>query len=62
MEIRDNLVARIAEAECEGWLGQVEGVQTSLAGANDKHARIDRRSHNGATVDLGLPTLRNEER
>ena len=25
-EIRDDLVARIAEAECEGWLGEVEVV------------------------------------
>ena len=32
-EIRDNLIARIAEAEREGWLGEVEGLQISLAGA-----------------------------
>lgn len=43
-EIRDNLIARIAEAEREGWLGEVEGLQISLAGANDKLAQIDRRS------------------
>jgi hypothetical protein len=24
-EIRDNLIARIAEAEREGWLGEAEG-------------------------------------
>ena len=54
VEIRDNLIARIAEAEREGWLGEVEGLQISLAGANDKLAQIDRRSTPTA-VDLGLP-------
>ena len=34
-EIRDNLIARIAEAEREGWLGAVEGLHISLAGAHD---------------------------
>jgi len=33
VEIRDNLTARIAEAERECWLGEVEGLQVSLAGA-----------------------------
>ena len=42
VEIRDNLVARIEEAEREGWLGEVEGLQVSLAGAEDKLAQIDR--------------------
>jgi hypothetical protein len=32
VEIRDNLIARIAEAESEGWLGEVEGLRISLAG------------------------------
>ena len=45
LEIRDNLHARIAEAEREGWLGEVEGLQVSLAGAEDKLAQIDRRAH-----------------
>jgi integrase len=58
-EIRDNLIARIAEAEREGWLGEVEGLQVSLAGAEDKLAQIDRRSQNAATVDLGIPALSN---
>ena len=44
VEIRDNLAARIAEAEAEGWRGEVEGLQVSLAGAEDKLAQIDRRS------------------
>ena len=53
-EIRDNLIARIAEAEREGWLGEVEGLKVSLAGADDKLAQIDRRSRS-QPVDLGIP-------
>ncbi len=53
-EIRDNLIARIAEAEREGWLGEAEGLKISLAGAEDKLAQIGRRSR-GGPVDLGLP-------
>jgi hypothetical protein len=56
-EIRDNLTARIAEAKREGWLGEVEGLKISLAGANDKLAQIDRRSPAAATVDIGMPTF-----
>ena len=51
LEIRDNLEARIAEAHRKGWLGEIEGLQISLAGANDKLAQIDRRT----PVDLGMP-------
>jgi Phage integrase family len=58
-EIRDNLIARIAEAEHEGWLGEVEGLKISLAGAEDKLAQIDRRSQVRATVSLGMPGVRN---
>lgn len=55
VEIRDNLTARIAEAEREGWIGEIEGLQVSLAGAEDKLAQIQRRSH-AAPVNLGIPT------
>ncbi len=55
VEIRDNLIARIAEAEREGWLGEVEGLRVSLAGAEDKLAQIDRRRDNRTVVDLGIP-------
>ncbi|MDN5918164.1 MAG: site-specific integrase [Pseudonocardia sp.] len=55
LEIRDNLTARIAEAERESWLGEIEGLQVSLAGADDKIAQIDRRSAR-TTVSLGFPT------
>jgi integrase len=53
-EIRDNLTARIAEAEREGWPGEAEGLKISLAGAEDKLAQISRRTRSGP-VDLGLP-------
>ncbi|MFF4082583.1 hypothetical protein ACFYZN_24680 [Streptomyces sp. NPDC001777] len=60
-EIRDNLVARIAEAEREGWLGEVEGLKVSLAGAEDKLAQVDRRTRDRSTVDLGIPTARGDQ-
>ena len=58
-EIGDNLRARIAEAEREAWLGEVEGLQVSLASVEDKLAQVDR--HPTATkVDLGMPGLRRD--
>jgi hypothetical protein len=54
-EIRDNLIARIAEAEREGWLGEVEGLKVSLAGAEEKLRRLDRDHGQHAAVDLGIP-------
>jgi Site-specific recombinase XerD len=56
-EIRDNLIARISEAEHEGWLGEIEGLKVSLAGADDKLAQIDRRATATNRVDLGMPTF-----
>lgn len=55
-EIRDNLAARITEAEREGWLGEVEGLKVSLAGAQDKLAQITR--HAGTATNLGIPAVR----
>lgn len=55
VEIRDNLHARIAEAEREGWLGEVEGLRVSLAGAEDKLAQIDRRAPRA--VARPMPTV-----
>ncbi|MFF3726908.1 tyrosine-type recombinase/integrase [Streptomyces erythrochromogenes] len=60
VEIRDNLRDRIAEAERKGWLGEVEGLKVSLAGAEDKLAQIDRRSQQRNFVGLGIPTTRSE--
>jgi hypothetical protein len=58
-EIRDNLLARIAEAEREGWAGEAEGLKVSLAAASSKLAQADataaRRSE---AVSLGIPSYR----
>ncbi|MGQ4490249.1 tyrosine-type recombinase/integrase [Streptomyces sp. SAS_281] len=57
-EIRDNLKDRIAEAEREGWLGEVEGLPTSLAAAEDKIAQIEaQQERKQSPVFLGLPSL-----
>ena len=57
-EIRDNLQARIAEAIREGWLGEVEGLQVSLAGAQDKLVQIDATLRKQATTTpLGMPSF-----
>jgi hypothetical protein len=56
-EIRDNLIARIAEAEREGWRGEAEGLKISLAGARDKLAQIDRRTSPDTAVNIGMPSM-----
>ena len=43
VDIRDNIVDRIAEAELGGWLGEVEGLRVSQAGAKAKLTQIDHR-------------------
>ncbi|MFF2945479.1 hypothetical protein ACFVSQ_37140 [Streptomyces niveus] len=56
-EIRDNLKDRIAEAKREGWLGEVEGLSTSLAAAEDKIAQIEaQQEKKQSPVFLGLPS------
>ncbi len=58
VEIRDNLIARIAEAEREGWLGEVEGLQVSLAGAQGKLDQLDAEAaRRSSAVNLGMPTF-----
>ncbi|MCX5166284.1 site-specific integrase [Streptomyces sp. NBC_00264] len=55
VEIRDNLVSRIVEAENQGWLGEVEGLQVSLAGAENKIRQLES-SPRGPTL-LGIPAV-----
>ncbi|MEW2306878.1 hypothetical protein AB0958_44330, partial [Streptomyces sp. NPDC006655] len=44
--------------EREGWLGEVEGLQVSLAGAEDKLAQLHaEQSRRGTAIDLGMPTF-----
>jgi len=58
-EIRDNLHARIAEAEREGWAGEAEGLKVSLAAANNKIAQADTTTARRAEhVHLGIPAYR----
>lgn len=58
VEIRDNLIARIAEAKREGWLGEIDGLRVSMAGAQDKLAQIDATIQQSArTTNLGMPTF-----
>ncbi|MFI1401059.1 hypothetical protein [Streptomyces sp. NPDC020681] len=53
IEIRDNLVARIVEAEREGGLGEI-----SLAGAEEKLRQLDAETARAsAVVHLGLPSF-----
>jgi hypothetical protein len=52
IEIRDNLIARIAEAHEEGWFGEVEGLEVSLAGAEEKLAQMDPRTVDAVRVEL----------
>ena len=54
-EIRGNLIDRITEAQREGWLGEIEGLEISLAGAEDKLAQLDRRGSANSGVDFGMP-------
>ncbi|MBV8346505.1 MAG: hypothetical protein JOZ49_02905 [Mycolicibacterium sp.] len=57
-EIRDNLIARIAEAESHHWYGEAEGLKVSLAGANAKLAQMDQISASRTkTVQLGIPSF-----
>jgi integrase len=57
LEIRDNLLARIAEAEREGWTGEVEGLKVSLAGAQQKLAQLDEMARRATTIHLGIPSF-----
>lgn len=58
VEIRANLVDRISEAEKEGWLGEIEGLKISLAGADDKIANLDaEQARQRGVVGLGMPSF-----
>ena len=57
-EICANLHDRIAEAEREGWLGEIEGLKVSLAGTEDKLAQIDASlQRQDQAVHLGMPAF-----
>jgi hypothetical protein len=56
-EIRDNLLDRIAEADREGWLGEIARLRVTLAGAESKIGQINAAAPGGPVL-LGLPTPR----
>jgi hypothetical protein len=58
IDVRDNLLTRIEEARREGWLGEVEGLQISLAGARAKLAQVEQMTSTATRqpVNLGIPT------
>ena len=54
-EIEADLLARRTRAEAEGWLGEIEGINLTLAFLRDKRAQTER-TQARSTVLLGLPT------
>ena len=58
LQIRDNLIARIVEAETQHWLGEAEGLKVSLAGARTKLAQMDQiATRRASSVELGIPSF-----
>ena len=57
-DIRDNLTARISEAQREGWTGEAEGLKISLAAADAKLAQVDGLiARRDTAVSLGMPAF-----
>lgn len=59
-EIIRNLGDRIAEARMNGWLGEVQGLHTSLEAAKSKLASLDRTTNSSrrGVTDLATPIIR----
>ncbi len=53
-EIRSNLHARLAEAHQQGWQGEIDGLEFSIRGADQKLASMNR---GRPATDLGMPSL-----
>jgi len=57
-QIVANLHDRLAEARERGWLGEVDGLEASIAGADQKLTTMRRTGNpSTTTVQLGLPTI-----
>lgn len=54
-EIESDLLGRRARAEAEGWLGEIEGIDLTLAFLRDKRTQTVRTQAH-STVLLGLPS------
>lgn len=60
-EITTNLRDRLAEARRQGWLGEVDGLEATIAAAEQKLTHMQRiATTTTGTVNLGLPTTRPE--
>jgi hypothetical protein len=57
VEVRDNLIARTAEARAQGWLGEIDGLQISLAGARQKMDQIEQMTARSTAVHLRVPSF-----
>ena len=58
-DIRASLIARIAEAEREGWTGEAEGLKVSLTAADARLAEADAAAaRQNTAADLGMPAYR----
>jgi integrase len=57
LEIRANLTERIDEARQHSWLGEVDGLQATLAAADQKLELMDDLAHRRRTVHIGMPAI-----
>jgi hypothetical protein len=57
-EVEDELLARRARAEREGWLGEVEGIDLTLMFLRQKREETRRLTRVAGPVELPLPTIR----
>jgi len=62
IEIIVNLSDRISEARINGWLGEVQGLQTSSDAAKRKLVSLDRAANRPGATDLGMPKTTHPER
>jgi hypothetical protein len=58
VEIRDNLQARVAEANRERWLGEIAGLEATLAAAEQKLDAMQQLAQRHNTTHLGMPDFR----
>ena len=58
VEIRDNLQARITEAKRENWLGEVAGLEATLAAAEQKLDSMRQLALRHGETHLGMPDFR----
>jgi hypothetical protein len=59
-EIHANLHDRLAEAQEQGWLGEVAAIEASLAAAGHKLTAMRQLAAKHTTVHLGMPDFRSD--